>query len=368
LSKDERMMLEFRMAHTYATVIEVQKIIDNQSMECIDLFDPDRGCFSLLDRTLPDSISRYTRLFAWLNYYPHFGRLANDALEVPDIISDKFMSEVRKRFEKKSAGDPCLSVKRFLSDNFGYFCRMINRLCSENTQKMLKGMDLYDCKAVYDIKSGFEEVKALLDELPDFREADEQPEESSLPDAVHYDWLRLGESKKLEGKMHVAFRHDDGGLGVGSLGKIILMPQSLLFEAFSKQKYSFGKKMLKKYFKDKIVLKNETVVDIAKQLAEDRKQGEERPSPQIDEEIPLEIKQKLAQDFYKNQYMKFLDDEVPALDGMTPRKAAKKTSMRPRLVELMKSHLKGIDRQNKAENLGIDISWVLDELGLEELK
>ncbi len=368
LSKDERMMLEFRMAHPYATVIEVQKVIDSQTMECIDLLDPDRGSFLLLDRTLPGSISRYTRLFTWLNYYPHFGRLANDALEVPDMVFDKFMSEISERFAKKSAGSPGLSIKRFLSDNFGYFCRMINSLSFKASQKMLKGMDLFDCRAVYSLKSLHQEIKALLDELPDFREAEEKPEDDSPSGSARYDWLRLGESKKLEEKMHPALRHDAGVLGAGLLGKIILMPQSLVFEAFSKQQYAFGKKMLKKYFKNRIVLKKETVVDVARQLAEDRKQGKERPSPELGEEIPIEIKRKLAQDFYKKQYQIFLDDRIPALDGMTPRRAAKKPSMRPRLVELMKSHLKGIERQNKVECLGIDISWVLDELGLEELK
>ena len=244
LSKDERMMLEFRMAHPYATVIEVQKVIDSQTIECIDLFDPDRGSFPLLDRTLSGSISRYTRLFTWLNYYPHFGRLANDALEVPDMIFDKFISEISRRFEKKASGTHGLSIKRFLSDNFGYFCRMINSLCFEGSQKMLKGMDLYDCRAVYEIKSGHQGINALLDELPDFRESGEQPEADSPAGAVHYDWFRLGESKKLEEKMHAAFRHGDGDPGAGSLGKIILMPQSLIFEAFSKQKYAFGKKMV----------------------------------------------------------------------------------------------------------------------------
>ncbi len=367
LSKDERMMMEFRMAHPYATVIEVQRVIDSQTLECVDLLDPDRGRFHLLDRAITGSIPRCTKLFAWINYYPHFGRFGNDAIEVPDIISDKFMSEAGKRFEKKSAEDPGLSLKRFLSDNFGYFCGMLNRLSRENTQKVLKGMDLYNCRAVYDIKSGYEKVKALLDELPDFEESDEEKEDS-FPGAIHYDWLRLGESRKLEEKMPEAFRHDDESPGIGSLGKIILIPQSLLFEAFSKQKYAFGKKMLEKYFRDKIVLRKETVVDIARQLAEDIKQGKERPAPDDAEEIPLEIRRKLAQDLYKKQYRTFLDEGVPALDGMTPRKAAKMPSMRPRLVELMKFHLNAMEKQNRDENLGVDIGWVLDELGLDELK
>lgn len=42
--------------------------------------------------------------------------------------------------------------------------------------------------------------------------------------------------------------------------------------------------------------------------------------------------------------------------------------MRPKLIELMKQHLKGIERQNKDRGLDLNIDWVLDELLLLELK
>ena len=44
-------------------------------------------------------------------------------------------------------------------------------------------------------------------------------------------------------------------------------------------------------------------------------------------------------------------------------------SVRPKLLDLMKLHIHGIEKQNQ-ENpfLNLDIDWVLDELGLVELK
>lgn len=72
--------------------------------------------------------------------------------------------------------------------------------------------------------------------------------------------------------------------------------------------------------------------------------------------------------FLQTQLRKFLDEKIPALGGMTPRQAAKEPSMKPQLIELMKLHLKGIEKQNRDKNLGLDIDWVLDELGLSELK
>jgi len=80
------------------------------------------------------------------------------------------------------------------------------------------------------------------------------------------------------------------------------------------------------------------------------------------------LSRKMMKDFYKKHYEKFIDEQIPALDNLTPRQAAKDPKMRPKLIGLMKQHLKSIDIQNKEKGLGLDISWMLDELGLVELK
>lgn len=76
----------------------------------------------------------------------------------------------------------------------------------------------------------------------------------------------------------------------------------------------------------------------------------------------------MMRDFYEKRYKKFIDEEIPALDNFTPRQAAKNSKMRPRLINLMKQHLKGIEKQNRDKELGLNIDWVLDMLELSELK
>jgi hypothetical protein len=41
--------------------------------------------------------------------------------------------------------------------------------------------------------------------------------------------------------------------------------------------------------------------------------------------------------------------------------------MRPLLIDLMKEHLNGLERQGRDQGIRIDLSWVLKELGLNEL-
>jgi hypothetical protein len=74
------------------------------------------------------------------------------------------------------------------------------------------------------------------------------------------------------------------------------------------------------------------------------------------------------EDFYQRTYRKFLDERIPALDGKTPRAAARDPAMRSPLIAVMKTHLHGLDQLKRDKGIVIDIDWVLDELGLPELK
>jgi hypothetical protein len=82
----------------------------------------------------------------------------------------------------------------------------------------------------------------------------------------------------------------------------------------------------------------------------------------------VEAKREILLRHYHSHYRRFLDDPVPMLGGKSPRQAAREEKMRGKVTELMKLHIHGIDQRNRQENLGIDLDWVLDELGLDELK
>ena len=369
LTNDERMMMNYRLDNSsYATIIEIQKILDHQAMECIDLLDPKQKKFILLDRNTAKSAVRFTQLLSWLNHYPYFSRLANNALEIPDMIAAEFMDTLKETFKTERRKRRQLTIKEYLSENFGSFCRLLLELTQEKTKAMLNRMDVHQCKALYTLKAKFEEVKAVLDKYPEFSIRERNPEEKDLAGACFYKWLRRGESKKLEEEMLPAFRHENERRGVGIIGNISLYPDKLIVETFSKQKYAFAKKMIEKYFKGLVSLKNEAVVDMAKQLAEKVDERDKESFREESSSIRREIEQKLMQSFYKDRYEKFLDEEIPALGGMTPRQAAKEPSMKQQLINLMKLHLKAIEKQNRDKNLELNIDWVLDKLGLSELK
>ena len=297
--------------------------------------------------------------------------MANNGVEITDFIFREFKEILVKEFNKVSLKRKGLTIKEYLSENFGSFYKSTFELAHEKQMAMLNNMDMHQCKAFYTIDiNKFDEVKSILDKYPDFETRDRHRDELDLPGTYYYTWLRRGESKELEKEMSPAFQHENESEGVGGIGNVSLYPKGFLIDTFSKQKYAFAKKIVDKYFGELVTLKNEEVIDMAKQMAERMKEGreDERLSVEEADNVPLEIQQRLRKDFYKKQYEKFLNEEIPALDGVTPRQAAEDPEMRPKLLELMKEHLKGIERQNQDHNLGLDITWVLDELRLSELK
>jgi len=86
------------------------------------------------------------------------------------------------------------------------------------------------------------------------------------------------------------------------------------------------------------------------------------------DQLPRHVMEELALDHYAQHYRAWLDEPVPALDGATPRAAAKRLESRPKVVELLHG-LEGL--YQGALRLGqpaYDPSWMWAELGLAESK
>ena len=80
-----------------------------------------------------------------------------------------------------------------------------------------------------------------------------------------------------------------------------------------------------------------------------------------------DAERKVLLENYRKNYEKFINTATPMLNGMTPLAAAGDTEMRPRLVSLMKGHINNLDELRKKDQVTIDISWVLEKLGLQDL-
>jgi hypothetical protein len=66
------------------------------------------------------------------------------------------------------------------------------------------------------------------------------------------------------------------------------------------------------------------------------------------------------------RFKRWLEIGIPALDGLTPRQAAEKPPMRPRLASLLKGMIRQSENKKKDAEKGEDLSWVVKELGMED--
>ena len=151
-----------------------------------------------------------------------------------------------------------------------------------------------------------------------------------------------------------------------------LLPDRLVIETFAHWKYGFAKRTVEEYFGGLVAFRDERIVDLAKQAAERvEREDREGTGPRLPKDdpdrVPPEVEQELGSRLLRSHYTAFLDKPVPALDGMTPRDAARDPAMRPRLVELMKGHVHHVEQESREKGVDVRIDWVLEELGLDEL-
>ena len=120
--------------------------------------------------------------------------------------------------------------------------------------------------------------------------------------------------------------------------------------------------MIEKYFGNLVEFLKEEIIDhniIMEEKMEQEEAIEEQGVKVDEEDIPRKVEQEVMERFYKHHYMTFLDDKIPALDGLTPREAARRDDCREKLIELMKEHINGLETLMGDKGIKISIDWVL---------
>lgn len=367
LNNDERYMAEYRI-RSIPAIIEVQKKLDDTAMECIDLLDSERGQFVVFDRNTARNVARFTRMVVWITHYPHFTRLVGSGLDMSEHVLGPFLSEIRLRAEEKLDGRSDEAVKEYLSVHFNEALELIRDLSAKWRERMIASLDSDRCRAFFKLRAPRGDIESVLEEKPDFEiQEDWELGPDDPPDAAYYMWLRRGEAKLIEEEAEGLIRHgDEEEDGVGILGTVRLTDDELTVETMGRVRFAFAGKLTRSYFKRKIKLVDEEITPIDL-LLEEREDFDSEPDD-ISDGLPPEVEKQVTRKFYEKSYSNFLDDPIPMLDNMTPRAASQRPAMRSKLKELVKLHLQQMDKLRIEKGVDIDIGWIIDELGLDELK
>lgn len=364
LNNDEKQDISFRK-YSFPAIIEIQRKIDDLKTECIDLLGYRDRKILICDRCLAAQCSRFQIFSFWITPQPHYFTVLTNAYEIKRNIIDDLMRMLEFHAEnyKNDAGEQ--GVRAYLKEYYFKLYEILTRLAKEYRERVIKGLEsqVEFITAKYDIKGKIEDIIGILSSKPDF---DELYEEDRRDGAMFsFNWLRKGESKKIEMKMLSFFQHSDDSELSGILGNLDVYEDHIVLKVSSKQKYKFAEKMLKKYLDNKIAfcsVESQSLKDTLDKRKEDFKEDESEE--QEKDSIPPEVKKEVLKKYLTDHYRKILGEKIPILNDLTPRQVAKIPEMRQRLLDFAKLHIESLEKQGLpeiAENF-------IDELGLKELK
>lgn len=366
LNHDERHLMGF-MAKAQAVVVEVQNVLDGKRTECADCFSGEKFC--LFDYSLAKQMRRFARMFGFVYHLPYYSKLLAP-VPIPHLSGSDYVEALRKEYASYQSDHPGGTMNGYLTANYLSALDMISATAKERTRRVLESMDARECISLFRIQCDPEEILDTLGEKPEFEYLPEGNRDRD-DEGDCYDWLARGESGEFETRDGASRtfdmrRGDDMVMCLGSVG---VAGDTLRLKAFSRERHEFCKEMLDRFFGPKLKMFRERVTDLAKQvLARDEEDHPREPVERPDGPgVPLNVQRTMVESLYREHYEKFLDDGIPALGGMTPRAAAADPHARPKLVELMKSHIVGIDEQMRELESSFNLDWVLEELGLKEL-
>ncbi len=368
LDRDEPFLASFKTG-SHLALLEVRRVVDGQTTECVDLLgEPDRP-FIVCDRALAGQAVPFQCVLGWICGFPFFHRVHGVAWTLPNSVESGRERLLRMAAESGGPSAPGPELNAWLAGNFLKMIRALNLADKNRRMAAGRNTDFKECLAVYRWRDGFRDLN--LKGRPDFFLL---PEGSGDVEAFgphqNHVWLRTGESAKHEDRLPKVMRSIPGVPGEPVWGHLRVFADRVEVTATADMLFRPMRDMVEEFFGDALVFEKEFVSDLAKQTfsagVEDKTQRILQTS-NFFREPPADLGQVMKQSM-EARLRHVLDDEIPALGGLTPREASTRPESRPMLVDWMKGYIHMLESFAKKEGLVFDFDGVLDELALPELK
>jgi hypothetical protein len=173
-------------------------------------------------------------------------------------------------------------------------------------------------------------LRTALDSRPEF-----EAEESD-----RWAWLESGDSPRR------------------SLGHLAIEGAVLVLEVVSRERARRGRELVKYCAGPAVRHRSTRFQSLEEALKREDSQPEELREP------PAADAAEVSLQFKDHHYRSWSDHSLPALDGHTPREAARSEALRPRLVDLLKEMENAESRGASAASPAYDFGWIWEELGL----
>lgn len=173
---------------------------------------------------------------------------------------------------------------------------------------------------------------------------------------------KLGESSELE-------RDEDGFIwlnrsgndrmdGPVTLGHVQIDEEALVLETMSRERNARGRSMLEATLGSLVDHRADSIQDPEVAIKNHRERGRAKSN-----EVPEDVQREVVGQYLRDYYARWLDEEIPALGGKSPRKAVRTKRGKAQVVELLKEIENGTARQPGGD--AVDFAALRRELGLE---
>jgi hypothetical protein len=370
LKNDERVLFRAKMQVRIA-LLEIRSVLDEQRLEVVDLFSSGPVPLRVVDRSLAKQAVRFAPMVAWVFPLPYFWRVAGTALVIPDwalLEPGEIVTELARHLGGPAEPEP---LRRWLAEHFVRLSEALDATARERRRLTLAQIDAKWGSAVYELRAPFAECRAALDAVAEVNQDDLDGKERREGFAEARTWFDAASQS--------AIALPEGSRPV--LGRVLLGQTFWRIEAMGGDRLARLRGKLETCLGGRLRFTGERLDDLGARLAMGEPPGIPalvphrllEPAPRLhlmssQLAMPPGGSQKKMLAEMEQAYLRaFSDQPIPALDGRTPRDAAGDPVLRPKLVRLMKSQVRGHDQKNLQTGCDTDINWLLRELGLDEL-
>jgi hypothetical protein len=352
-------------------LLEILEIQDAERVLVVDLLDGNCAPKLLVDRSMAAVAVRFMVFFGWCYELPHFLRTSGTGTPTPDFGAVDglagLLEIVRHLGGPTTAGE---ARRRWLAEHFVRVTDAFLAIARERQRRMLLNSDMQRTSALYEAVGKESDMIERLLSADDVEE--DQPSAEDMRAGYTRSWVWLeggaGGSRMLPGQTVI--------------GEVLQGLDFWCIKAMPRERYE----RLRDLFESRLA----GLVRFRQELRENigmAKAGEIPPAdaglvpPRLLENISqLELSTALLQPagaepvvlpegghLIMEMTRRWLDEAVPALGGRTPRAAAKDPELRPKVISLVKDHVKSTDERNLRTGRRDDINWLIRALDLPEI-
>jgi hypothetical protein len=355
-------------------VVEILEFTGNDEYVARDRIDLSSPPMVIHDRSLGALSVRFTRMLGLVFPMPHYMRMEGAAIPIPEVGTLEAEEIVSSFVSHLGGPTDTEAMRKWLNNNFPLMSKAISALNSAFHNIMIESIKCVGTKTTYSHCESIE-LTFLLDKHPDVMPQDLTDDDLKQGFSLSWSWFFPKDADDNIMKIH--------SVGRPVLGTVLLCGTKVQLSTMNEARHIKLRAAFEKLAGERVSFADEKKVDHGQHLlSENRDFYDESlvppnllchaPRLEFTSSVlsPIEAKQ-TEQDggwsLIENHYRKWMDREILALDGKTPRQAAADLVMRPKVIALVKSMIRQSDTRRKKAQGDEDLFWLARELGLNEL-